>query len=263
MNNCLEIKELKYLDLYKNFNLKIEKNKFVTISGSNNCGKTTLIRIIDGQLYTNSEILLFDKDYHDYKITEIGNIIKSVIPLEYNPIQERVEDELLYQLPTELSKEEKQKIIKDIAKTFKLTKFLTKNVESLSEEDIIKLQLAQAIISKPKILLIDDLSPIFNKQELLEITNILKDINKSHEITIIMITSILECNLQSDYTYIISNKQITLEGIPSKVLEKDNIINKAGLELPFMMDLSVKLKDYDLIKDIELDMEKMVNNLWK
>lgn len=263
MNNCLEIKELKYLDIYKNFNLKIEKNKFVTISGSNNCGKTTLIRIIDGQLYTNSEILLFDKDYHDYKITEIGNIIKSVIPLEYNPIQERVEDELLYQLPTELSKEEKQKIIKDIAKTFKLTKFLTKNVESLSEEDIIKLQLAQAIISKPKILLIDDLSPIFNKQELLEITNILKDINKSHEITIIMITSILECNLQSDYTYIISNKQITLEGIPSEVLEKDNIINKAGLELPFMMDLSVKLKDYDLIKDIELDMEKMVNNLWK
>ena len=54
MNNCLEIKELKYLDLYKNFNLKIEKNKFVTISGSNNCGKTTLIRIIDGQLYTGS-----------------------------------------------------------------------------------------------------------------------------------------------------------------------------------------------------------------
>ena len=65
MNNCLEIKDLKYLDLFKNFNLKIEKNRFVTISGSNNCGKTTLIRIIDGQLYTNSEILLFDKDYHD------------------------------------------------------------------------------------------------------------------------------------------------------------------------------------------------------
>ena len=47
------------------------------------------------------------------------------------------------------------------------------------------------------------------------------------------------------------------------MLEKDNIINKAGLELPFMMDLSVKLRDYDLIKDIELDMEKMVDNLWK
>lgn len=263
MNNCLEIKDLKYLDLFKNFNLKIEKNRFVTISGSNNCGKTTLIRIIDGQLYTNSEILLFDKDYHDYKITEIGNIIKTVIPLEYNPIQNTVEDELIYQLPIGLSKEEKQKIVKDIAKIFKITKFLTKSVEILSDEDIIKLQLAQAIISKPKILLIDDLSPFINKQALLEITNILKELNKTQEITIILITSVLECNLLSDYTYIISNKEITLEGIPSEVLEKDNIINKAGLELPFMMDLSVKLRDYDLIKDIELDMEKMVDNLWK
>lgn len=263
MNNCIEIIDLKYLDLYKDFNIKIENNKFVTISGSNNCGKTTLIRIIDGQLYTNSKILLFDKDYHDYRITEIGNIIKTIIPLEYNPIQNTVEDELLYQLPLGISKEEKQKQVKEISKLFKITKFLTKTVETLSEETLIRVQLAQAVISKPKILLIDDISPFMTKKELLELTNILKEINKTHELTIIMITSILECNLLSNYTYIISNKQITLEGIPSEVLEKDNIINKAGLELPFMMDLSVKLRDYDLIKDIELDMEKMVDNLWK
>ena len=31
----------------------------------------------------------------------------------------------------------------------------------------------------------------------------------------------------------------------------------------FMMDLSVKLRDYDLVEEIELDMEKMVNRLWK
>lgn len=263
MNKCLEILDLKYLDLYNNFNLIIEKNKFVTISGANNCGKTTLIRIIDGQIYTNGKILLFNKDYHDYKITEIGNIIKTIIPLEYNPIQNTVEDELVYHLPLGISKEEKQRQVKEISKLFKITKFLTKAVETLSDDILIKVQLAQAIISKPKILLIDDLSPFVPKQELLELTKKLKEINKLQEITIIMITSVLECNLLSDYTYIISNKQITLEGIPSEVLEKDNIINKAGLELPFMMDLSVKLRDYDLIKDIELDMEKMVDNLWK
>ena len=263
MNNCLDIKDLKYLDLFKNFNLKIEKNKFVTISGSNNCGKTTLIRIIDGQLYTNSEILLFDKKYNDYKITELGRIIKSVIPLEYNPIQTTVENELLYQLPIGLPKEEKQKEVKEILKIFKLTKFSTKSVDNLSNENLIRLQIAQAVISKPKLLLVDDLSYYIDKHELLDITKTLKEINHQQEITIIMITSVLECNLLSDYTYIISNKQITLEGIPNEVLEKDNIINKAGLELPFMMDLSVKLRDYDLIKDIELDMEKMVDNLWK
>ena len=76
-------------------------------------------------------------------------------------------------------------------------------METLSDDILIKVQLAQAIISKPKILLIDDLSPFVPKQELLELTKKLKEINKLQEITIIMITSVLECNLLSDYTYII------------------------------------------------------------
>ena len=77
-----------------------------------------------------------------------------------------------------------------------------------------------------------------------------------------MITSQLECNLLSNYTYIISNGEVVIEGYPMEVLEKDNIINKAGLNLPFMMDLSVKLRDYDLIKQIELDMDRLVDTLW-
>ena len=76
-------------------------------------------------------------------------------------------------------------------------------------------------------------------------------------------TTNLDNVLKTDYIYVINNSEIIIEGNPKEVLEKDNIINKAGLELPFMMDLSVKLRDYDLIKDIELDMDRMVNLLWK
>ena len=47
------------------------------------------------------------------------------------------------------------------------------------------------------------------------------------------------------------------------MLQKDNVLNKVGLNLPFMMDLSVKLRDYDLIKNVELDMDRMVGTLWK
>lgn len=260
--NCIEILDLNYLDLFKNFNMTIENERFSTVSGANNCGKTTLIRIIDGQLYTNSTIFVYGKSHGDYKITEISQIIKSVIPLEVTPVQNTIEEELLYQLPIELPKEEKIKKVKELAKKFKLTKFLPNAVETLSEDLLIRFQLALAIISSPKILLIDDLGPYYSKKELIELTKLLKEINETTKITIIMITSLLECNLLSDYTYIINNKEISLEGLPQEVLEKDNILNRAGLELPFMIDLSVKLRDYDLIKEIELDMEKMVNTLW-
>lgn len=264
MNNyCIEILGLNYLNLFKNFNLNIQKNAFSTISGSNNCGKTTLIRLIDGQLYSRNTISIFGKEYDEYKITDISSIIKTVIPLEFTITQKTVEEELLYQLPLDMSKVNCNKSVKECAKLFGLTKLLTKSVESLSEKELINLQLAVALISKPQILLIDDIYPYFTKEETINLCQKLKEIKEKENISILMVTSLLECNLISDYSYILDNGQVVLEGTPIDVLQKDNILNKAGLNLPFMMDLSVKLRDYDLIENIELDMEKMVNDLWK
>lgn len=262
-SNFIDVIGLNYQSLFKNINISLEKNKFYTISGSNNCGKTTLIRLIDGQLYAANSIYIFGKKYEEYSITEIGNLIKTIIPLEYPLVGPTVEEELYHYVSSDIEKQNNQKEIKEIAKIFKLTKLLTKTVDCLSSQDIINLQLATSFISKPQLILIDDLSEHYTKNELLELTAKLKQLQNQKQLTVVMVTSNLDCNLLSDYTYIISNGEIVIEGRPLEVLEKDNIINKAGLNLPFMMDLSVKLRDYDLIKETELDMEKMVDTLWK
>lgn len=260
--NCIEIIDLNYKNIYKNFSVAFEDKKFITFTGPNNCGKTTLIRIIDSQIDINNTLLIYGKKQEEYKITELSSIIKIIIPKEITFIQNTVEEELYYQLPRAFNKEVKQKEVKEISKKLKLTKLLTKSVESLSDEEIVRLQLALAIISKPKTLVIDDLSLFFQKKDLLEIVKYLNKINKEEGITIILVTNNLEYTLFSDYLYVINNSEIVIEGTPNEVLEKDNILNKAGLELPFMMDLSVKLRDYDLIKKIELDMDRMVDTLW-
>lgn len=260
--NCIEIIGLTYKEIFKNFSIAFEDKKFITVVGPNNCGKTTLIRIIDNQKMVNNTILIYGKKQEEYKLTELNNIIKTIIPTEISFVQNTVEEELYYQLPSELSKEIKQKMIKEISKKFKINKILTKLVENLSEKEIIRLQLALSLITRPKIILIDDLNLYFEKKELMEIIKLLKKITEDDKITIIMVTSNLEYTLESDYIYVINDSKIMLEGKPKGVLEKDNTLNKIGLELPFMMDLSVKLRDYDLIKMIELDMDGMVNILW-
>ena len=260
--NCLEIIGLSYLDIFSNFSVAFENGRFITISGPNNCGKTTLLRIIGNEIKVSNSILVYNKRIEDYKITELSNIINTVIPLEITFTQKTVEDELSYQLPVNLPKESRQKRIKEVAKIFKLTKFLTESVESLNEQSLIRLQLAISILNEPQIILIDDLNPYFEKKELMEIVNELKKLNIEKKVTIIMIVSNLNIALQSDYMYVINESKIVIEGSPISVLEKDNVLNKAGLNLPFMMDLSVKLKDYDLIKKIELDMDGMVDTLW-
>ena len=99
--------------------------------------------------------------------------------------------------------------------------------------------------------------------EVKEVIEFLKKVQTKQELTIVIATIHLEESLLADYLYIIGNKNIALEGKPLEVLQNDNKINKLGLSLPFMIDLSVKLKDYGLIKEIELNKNRMVENLWK
>ena len=48
--NCIEILNLNYKNIFEKFSIGFEKNKFITISGPNNCGKTTLIRILENKI---------------------------------------------------------------------------------------------------------------------------------------------------------------------------------------------------------------------
>ena len=54
MNSFLEIKGLKN----NNLDISINKNTISTFSGANNCGKTTLIRILGNLIEFESEITL-------------------------------------------------------------------------------------------------------------------------------------------------------------------------------------------------------------
>lgn len=221
----------------KNIIQKVTKdNTFLTISGSNNSGKTTLIRILDKKL--------------------IERKIETIIPFEILPL-ERTLDEELYQLDSSL--EEKEKIIKKL----KLNKILKKEWKDYSKNEIVLSQLAIALLKKPKILLIDDLTAHINKETRQEIINLLIEYHKKNECSIILTTRFLEDTMKSDYLYILNEGEVVISGKPMEILEKDNILNKYGLSLPFMMDLSVKLRDYSLIEDIELDMKGLVNTLWK
>lgn len=62
---------------------------------------------------------------------------------------------------------------------------------------------------------------------------------------------------------VLNHGKIYLRGAPLEVMKEDQKLIHLGLELPFMVDLSLKLQFYELLDDIILDMEGMVNTLWK
>lgn len=257
MNSFLEIKGLKS----NNLDISIEKNTISTFSGANNCGKTTLIRILSKLLDIESEITLENKKISDYKLEEYNEIVKSVIPKEITFDEINIEEELYNKCYLEYK--EKEQIINYIIKGLKIKKILTKDIKTLNSREITLTQIAIALINKPKLLLIDSLDIYFNLEDQKTIINFLKDYISTYGLTVVITTTDLEISLETDYLYIIDKGDLVLSGAPQEVLQKDNVINKIGLNIPFMIDLSVKLRDYELIKDIETDYDRMIEALWK
>lgn len=257
MNSFLEIKGLKS----NNLDISIEKNTISTFSGANNCGKTTLIRILSKLLDIESEITLENKKISDYKLEEYNEIVKSVIPKEITFDEINIEEELYNKCYLEYK--EKEQIINYIIKGLKIKKILTKDIKTLNSREITLTQIAIALINKPKLLLIDSLDIYFNLEDQKTIINFLKDYISTYGLTVVITTTDLEISLETDYLYIIDKGDLVLSGAPQEVLQKDNVINKIGLNIPFMIDLSVKLRDYELIKYIETDYDRMIEALWK
>ena len=62
---------------------------------------------------------------------------------------------------------------------------------------------------------------------------------------------------------ILDKGKIVKEGDILTVLSDDSMLNRLGFRLPFMIDLSLKLKYYNLVDKIILNQKEMVEMLWK
>ena len=164
---------------------------------------------------------------------------------------------------SELPGKDKTIFINYIIKGLKIRRMINKEIKTLSTNEIVLAQIALALVNHPQILLLDNIDNYLEVKELENVYNFLRDFREKFGLTVVMTTLDLTQSLYSDYLYIIGEKKILLSGEPITILQRDNIINKTGLSLPFMVDLSVKLRDYDLISNINLDKNRMINEIWK
>ena len=157
-----------------------------------------------------------------------------------------------------------KKIVKDVAKDLEITKLLDSKIKDLNHYERLKVVLASLLVSGPKLLILDDPCLYLSFYEKEEFMGILEQV-RSSGVTIIMSCSSLE---EVVYTinstlYVLDKGNVVSSGDSLKVLSNDSLLNKVGLELPFMVDLSVKLEYYNLTSKINLSSLGFVDSLWK
>ncbi|MBQ8472122.1 MAG: ATP-binding cassette domain-containing protein [Bacilli bacterium] len=263
MPSILSVNNLNYKS-FKDFNLEIEKNKITSIIAPNKSGKTMLTKILCAIIPTDDVCLLdgisLNKQNVLNYITKIG-----VATNDFNNqfLFKKVKDELAFPLLNLGYPEHKinKKIIK-ISKFFEIENLLNKKIDSLNKSLQNKLLIILALIHDPKVLILDDIFLEMNKIDQEFMLKKLKELNKDG-LTILNITSKLDTIYDSDIVYVLNNFQIETSGGVLEILEQDNYLNEIGLQIPFIIDLSLKLKFYDLIDKIYFNIEDLEEDLWK
>lgn len=258
------IKNLNYKDLFKNLNLEIKKGDFVTVVGKSGSGKSTLFKIITGLIETNS--IQFNKQKLNNKTKDkirknMGIILGNT---EDNFVAETVIENIIFPLENlQLEKDEIDKKLNKIVNDLKIKHLLNRNVIKLSGGEQQLVSLASILVTNPKIIILDESMIMLDGYQKEIVLKLLKKINREKKITIINFTNDIEQSTYGKTIALIDNKQIVLHKHLKEAFKEEKIFKKADIELPFMVQLSNKLKYYELTDDIILDMNKMVNQLWK
>lgn len=267
--DVLEIKNLRFR--YKNkfifddFNINIERGSWVTIAGPNGSGKTTLVKILAGLEKSYSDITIFNKPLKKENLHDIRRNIGFVFDNPDNFFAcETVEDELAFSLenlgvyPKTITKK-----IDEISKLLKINHLLKENPYNLSGGEKQKVALGCALMLEPRILVLDEALLMIDINERSYLLKLLKKYNKEKRVTIISFTHNLDEALYSDRLVIINDGVIVVDGSFPSVFEEERVMRKIGLEVPFGVELSQKLKVYEIVSSLELDLERLVSLIWK
>ncbi len=268
MDEIVKIENLSFAYLEKpvleKFNLKIKRGSWTSIVGPNSAGKSTLLKLLMGELQHQGTILidnqiLTEKTHQEY--------YKKIYLLTENPddkfISETVQDEIAFVL--ENKKKTPQEIaekVKSIAQELQIEHLLHKSPHQLSGGEKQIVCIAAMLAHEPEVVLMDETLNRIDFAQKEHILSLINKLRKDRNMTIIMVTHNLEEIVKADHMVVLDHGKIVLRGHPYKVLQEEKILNQLGVEIPFMISLSLKLQYYNLLDEIVLDMDEMVKKIW-
>ena len=226
----LEIKDLHVsyggIKALRGINIEVPDGKIVTLIGANGAGKSTLLRTISGLVKAESGSILLDGK--DITGQQINKICAEGIAL--SPEGRHVFTDLSVLENLRIGaylRNDKKEIEKDLEWVFKLFPRLQERswqyAGTLSGGEQQMLAVGRALMSKPKILMLDEpslgLAPLIVQQ----IFDIIREINHAG-VTVLLIEQNANMALKTaDLAYVIETGEIVLSGTGKQVLENPTV----------------------------------------
>ena len=254
--------------ILENISFSLKKNKYNVIIGKNGSGKSTILKLIvglekisGGQIFIDNEELVYKRD-ELYKIRKKTGIVFQ----ESNEhiIGETVAESLIFgmennRIPLEKMKENMDKYIK----LFQLENIIDKKTVNLSGGEKQKVALAGAVITEPEIILLDEVTEMWDKATKDKMNGIIEEFLKDGK-TVVSVTHNPEEIKRSDNIVFITEEGKIVTGKSEEVNkiieEKENTEINHEVISEYSADLTkISLKEEEIkvkIKNISYYYEK-------
>lgn len=219
MKNIIEInnlcKSFGELKAVQDLTLSVREGELFAFLGINGAGKSTTINIMCGQLSKDSGEIIIDGYNLDNRIDSVKNEIGIVFQSSVLDASLSVYDNLesraaLYRITgTDFNKR-----LDELANILEFKDILKKPVRNLSGGQRRRIDIARALIHKPKILILDEPTTGLDPKTRKVLWNVISDFRKNENMTIFLTTHYMEEAVESDYIVIIDNGRTISEGTP-------------------------------------------------
>lgn len=205
---------------------KAIKGQLTAIIGPNGAGKTTMTKIIAGLMHPSSGEIRFEGERVDqlqpFNIVDRG---MSLVP-EGRRLFPRmtVRENLLLGAYTPRARSQAEDSLESILESFAILRDkLKRRAETLSGGEQQILAIARGLMSKPKLLILDEPSLGLAPKLISELMRIVKHLVEN-EVTVLLVEQNIQETLESaDRAYVLEEGKIALDGTGDELLKNDHV----------------------------------------
>jgi branched-chain amino acid transport system ATP-binding protein len=215
------------LKAVQNVSLAVPQGKITALIGPNGAGKSTLFGLVSGFLKPNSgSVTLEGREIVGIKphaICRLGmtRTFQIVQPFAQQTVRENIAVGAHLHLA---DRKAALAAAEEVAQRVGLTDQLDKLASSLTVAGRKRLELARALATKPKLILLDEVLAGLNPQEIGEMIPVLRGIRDSG-VTVFMIEHVMQAVMNlAEYVWVIAQGELIAEGLPGEVTSNERVI---------------------------------------
>ncbi len=199
----------------QDISFRVKEGELFAFLGENGAGKSTTINIMCGQLSKDGGTVEIDGSDLDKNINTIkqslGVVFQNSVldgPLTvYDNLQSRAS---LYGVTDKAFKNR----LNELADLLEFQDLLKRPVGKLSGGQRRRIDIARALINKPKILVLDEPTTGLDPQTRKTLWSVIYDLRKNENMTVFLTTHYMEEAAEADYVVILDRGRVSAEGTP-------------------------------------------------